>query len=368
MDQSVMTFADSAARGSAIGTATEGMVTYLEDTDGLELWNGTAWTGVGGGGATNAIINGAFEIWQRGTSFSTTEDLGQNFFADRFLVQRDGTGSTATVSQQTFTPGTAPVAGYEGQFFARFNQTVAGSGATISNFRQFIEDVRSFAGQTITVSFFAKADSARTLRGISVAQAFGSGGSTQVAQVGSDIEITTSWARYSQTFTLDSVSGKTIGAGSALGITIRLPLNVVQTIDIWGVQVEAGSTATDFRRNANSLQGELAACQRYYFQMNPGLPEGPVGVGFGRSTTVADILVNFPVEMRVAPTSLSFSNMALGRPGVFIQDATNITFFVPSRSVAGLTVTSSGLTSGTPYYLSGRSTGSPQFIGFSAEL
>ena len=42
MDQSVMTFADSAARGSAIGTATEGMVTYLEDTDGLELWNGTA--------------------------------------------------------------------------------------------------------------------------------------------------------------------------------------------------------------------------------------------------------------------------------------------------------------------------------------
>jgi hypothetical protein len=46
MDQSVMTFADSAARGSAIGTATEGMVTYLEDTDGLELWNGTAWVQV----------------------------------------------------------------------------------------------------------------------------------------------------------------------------------------------------------------------------------------------------------------------------------------------------------------------------------
>ena len=37
MDQSVMTFADSGARGSAIGTATEGMVTYLEDTDELEL-------------------------------------------------------------------------------------------------------------------------------------------------------------------------------------------------------------------------------------------------------------------------------------------------------------------------------------------
>jgi hypothetical protein len=43
MDQTVMSFAGTAARGSAIGTATEGMYTHLEDTDELEFWNGSAW-------------------------------------------------------------------------------------------------------------------------------------------------------------------------------------------------------------------------------------------------------------------------------------------------------------------------------------
>ena len=43
MDQMVQTFAGTAARGSAIGTATEGMVTYLADSNTFEYWNGTAY-------------------------------------------------------------------------------------------------------------------------------------------------------------------------------------------------------------------------------------------------------------------------------------------------------------------------------------
>jgi hypothetical protein len=42
-DQMVMTFAGTAARGSAIGTATEGMLTYLADSNTFEYWNGTAY-------------------------------------------------------------------------------------------------------------------------------------------------------------------------------------------------------------------------------------------------------------------------------------------------------------------------------------
>jgi len=44
MNQSVMTFAGTAARGSAIGTATEGMLTWLEDTNVYQYYNGSAWT------------------------------------------------------------------------------------------------------------------------------------------------------------------------------------------------------------------------------------------------------------------------------------------------------------------------------------
>jgi hypothetical protein len=44
MDQSVQTFAGTAARGSAIATPVEGMVTYLNDIDSLSVYNGTAFT------------------------------------------------------------------------------------------------------------------------------------------------------------------------------------------------------------------------------------------------------------------------------------------------------------------------------------
>jgi hypothetical protein len=43
MDQTIMTFAGTAARGSAIGTATEGMYAHLNDTDTLTYYNGSAW-------------------------------------------------------------------------------------------------------------------------------------------------------------------------------------------------------------------------------------------------------------------------------------------------------------------------------------
>jgi hypothetical protein len=54
MDQTIMTFAGTAARGSAIGTATEGMYAHLNDTDTLTYYNGSAW--VNRIGATAGIL------------------------------------------------------------------------------------------------------------------------------------------------------------------------------------------------------------------------------------------------------------------------------------------------------------------------
>jgi hypothetical protein len=49
MDQSVMVFAGTAARGSAIPSPSEGMVTYRSDDDVVEVFDGSAFVGVGGG-------------------------------------------------------------------------------------------------------------------------------------------------------------------------------------------------------------------------------------------------------------------------------------------------------------------------------
>jgi hypothetical protein len=48
MDQAVMVFADSAARGSAIPSPSEGMVTYLSDVNQVQAYTGAAFTPVGG--------------------------------------------------------------------------------------------------------------------------------------------------------------------------------------------------------------------------------------------------------------------------------------------------------------------------------
>lgn len=59
MDQSVLTFTDSTARESAVSTATApaGLVTYLEDTDAFEYWNGTAYEPFGGGSEEPVFIS-----------------------------------------------------------------------------------------------------------------------------------------------------------------------------------------------------------------------------------------------------------------------------------------------------------------------
>lgn len=58
MEQTVMVFDDSAARGSAIGTATEGMVTYLKDTNATEYYDGSAWQGISNPGDITAVTAG----------------------------------------------------------------------------------------------------------------------------------------------------------------------------------------------------------------------------------------------------------------------------------------------------------------------
>ncbi len=58
-DQVVQVYASSGARGSALGTAvTEGMISYLNDTNSLEYYSGSAWVAVSNPGDITAVTAG----------------------------------------------------------------------------------------------------------------------------------------------------------------------------------------------------------------------------------------------------------------------------------------------------------------------
>lgn len=254
----------------------------------------------------NKIINGAFDHWQRlapgTTSFAYSTSVTQ-YTADRFMLYTAATTTTGTVSQQSFTPGTAPVAGYEGQYFLRVATTTI-SGANIHSIWQKIEDVRTFAGQTVTFSFWAKADASRVF-GLRYDQIFGTGGSSEVVAAVGTFTATTSWQRFTQTFTLPSIAGKTIGPSSTLSMLFDLPQVNGSTFDLWGVQLEAGSVATPFSRAGGTLQGELAACRRYYQRYYAGTVFGFFPGIYGTSNTTNGAgTINLDTPLRTNPISL----------------------------------------------------------------
>jgi len=376
MDQSVQVFAGTAALGSAIGTAVEtGMVAYVQDTDQIlhyraDTAHGTSWAGMPmRGGSLNAIINGGFDVWQRGTSFSNPASA--TYTSDRWSVVWDGSGTTRTISRQTFTPASAPLSGYEAAFFFRFNQSVAGSGATYNLFQNRMEDVRTFAGQTVTVSFWAKAATSTTLPTLNFEQNFGTGGSPS-GDVSTDfrnnVVIGTTWTRYSFTTTVPSISGKTIGTTTPgyLGLRIFVPINATFTLDVWGVQVEAGSAATPFE--TEQLEVTLAKCQRYYFRSTANTLNTLFAQGIASSTTAVEYIVPLPVPMRVAPTSIEQSTLEIvllgtadyAFTGLALSESHNLT---PNITATGAT----GLTQNRPYMLRANNS-TAAFLGFSAEL
>ena len=377
-DQVVQNYADSAARSTALGTAVaEGMVSYLQDSNSVEVYDGSAWVSVandlssGTAGYTalsngtaglsyqpvshNYIINGAFDIWQRGTGFEPTTDT---FTADRWEYR--GNRTTASVDRVAFGVAEIEANGFgDAEAYLEIQVDASGTFFALSN---LVEDVRTLANQTVTMSFWAKASSATTLSA-DLRQVFGSGGSSLVELTAQSYSVTTSWQRFSLTFSMPSISGKTIGSGSYLEVRpIRQVNATAYTIDIWGVQLEAGSIATPFKRNANSTQGELAACQRYYERIDAGDSATFLASGLVKDSDEALFTLFYKVQKRTISSDISFSGADEFR---IYYAATNAVTDLMQR-IAGTRSNSSvgikagvpsGLTSGQAAILSSNITG-----------
>jgi len=318
----------------------------MYDSDGNLTLKNTGITGVTNlndgplAGFRNAVINGDFDIWQRGTSFSNPA-FG-DFTADRWFVIYDGSAATRTISRQTFTVGQTSVPD-QPRYYLQFNQSGAGSGATYNVLRQRIEGVRTFAGKTITVSFYAKSGASITLPRIEFIQYFGSGGSPSsdvFTTVVTSQNISTSWVKYSYTVSIPSISGKTIGTNNDddLSFLIYVPINTTFTFDLSHVQIEIGGQATPFERRPFS--SELDLCQRYFWKTFPleTAPAQNAGVtgalGFGvllASGNAAYVGCSFPTRMRRAPDITTYNPSAANAQA---RNVTNNADFSATSAIA----------------------------------
>lgn len=254
------------------------------------------------GGFKNLLINGNFDIWQRGTS-QTSIGYGSD---DRY--RNDHSGSSKTHSQQSFTIGQTDVPNNP-RYFSR---TVVSSVAGASNYvnkQHRIESVTTLSGQTATLSFWAKADTTRTLS-IEFIQNFGTGGSpsSEVKAIGVEkITISTVWQKFTHSASIPSISGKTLGtaedhflklnfwfdAGSDNNYRTDSLGHQSGTFDIAQVQLEKGSIATPFEQRPVGI--ELGLCQRYYYK------SGDLTCSTS-GTNMPTMLFQFPITMGYSPT------------------------------------------------------------------
>jgi hypothetical protein len=316
----------------------------------------------------NAVINGGMDIWQRGTS--STNMVAGYYTADRWKTVRSSNTAGYTVSQQaTFQQGTA--------YAIRLQRTAANT-STDSMFLAYAIETKDWAiyqGKTLTFSFYAKggANYSPTSGYLGVNLYTGTGTDQdplaaltgEVQQVGQNAVITTTATRYSYTFTVPSNS-----------TDMRLNFSIAPTgtagaadyVDITGVQIELGSTATTFSRAGGTIQGELAACQRYYYRNTGGAAYSYYTFGRARSATIFYAIFNLPVTMRIAPTSIDFSSLIIADPGVGQQTVTTAAFDYSSPNTPAIIFNAaSGLTSGQSYFILNNNN-TAGYIGVSAEL
>jgi hypothetical protein len=254
----------------------------------------------------NLIINGAMQVWQRGTSHTTSG----GYSADRWWM-----ASATSVARSTEAP--------EGFTYSAFITASGGGNDSIGQPIELTTGSSSpmVAGQKVTVSLYAKTvsgtdDIAAT---INFRDAKYSGTNQSAFGSGDTWTVTTTWQRFTTTFTVPLINPTNVLAGLEI-------FSIGSSMYITGVQLEVGDTATDFE-HPRSYGDELARCQRY-FQKSAPQSEGLKSISgqvLSRDGTASSVQRYIPVRfvqtMRTTP-SVTIYDVAL-TVGAVTQDGTN---------------------------------------------
>jgi hypothetical protein len=323
----------------------------------------------------NPVINGAFDIWQRGTSVAIASNGSATYTADRWFNARNATGQT--VSRQA-TGDTTNLPNI--QYCARVQRDSGSTNTTEIRICNPFESVNSIplAGKTVTLSFYARSGAnfsatsssftGQLVTGTGTDQNLLTSGYTGGAYpISTAVTLTTTWQRFTATGTIASTATE---LSLNFYFTPTGTAGAADYVEITGVQIDVGSVALPFRRAGGTIQGELAACQRYYWRTTATDNATPIANGMNVSTTAGMFFVQFPVQMRVQPTSIDYSALQISDFSAYGTDVTGIVFESPGNGVRGTMIRGtggSGFTTNQPSFLRLK-TNATSYFGLSSEL
>jgi len=330
----------------------------------------------------NFVINGGFDVWQRGTSFnpvSATSTTGLNYGADRWQFLQ-ATTSAAAFTRQPIT--SADPNGYN--YYTRVQRVAAATLVTPYTIQTSFEsqNIQNVRNKYVTLSFWARA-------GANYSAASGYLVSNIVTGTGTDnttgnftgnaVNTTTNnvltpgalWKRFVITTTAELAQNIT-QLGVSFVFTPVGTAGAADYFDITGVQLEIGSAPSDFE--FRDFGEELRRCQRYYYRTGPTVAGvQSYGPGYNNSTSNARISISFPVTLRAAPTAFEasgtlgtdFAVVNTGVPTVCISQPTSFTTTVNTAVVNF--ITAAALTAGQGG-LGINNSAVAGYLGWSAEL
>jgi len=268
----------------------------------------------------NLFINGDMVFDRRVGPHTVTGYTLDRFFNDL----RSGDTGAGTVTREDFTIGQTDVPGA-----VNYMQHIQSSGtATLRpDTLQRIENVEIHSGTSITVSWRARVTSGTMSVLPQMLQNFGSGGSSDVAVNASEVTYTTTWTKFTKTFTVPSVSGKTIGAGNYLHFRTFYGAAATFTVQTTFWKSEFGTVATPFSLAGGSIAGELILNERYYkksydTEVAPGTVTdiGAHFAVFARNASNQNFEMVHFTAMRATPTAVGFNPASLDASGKFLNE------------------------------------------------
>ena len=422
--QGVLVFASAAARDAAITSPQEGQCCYLKDTDAVLTYSGSAWVGfddsnaiqnsivdakgdivaasaadtparlaVGANGETlvadsststglrytagnpipNPVINSCFDIWQRGTSISGAGVYP--YTADRWTAVRAGYAAGSTISRQA-TNDTTNLPNV--QYCARVQRDSGNTSTAYIEIASTFESANSipFAGKTVTFSFYARKGANYSEANSIVAASLVSGTGTDqfytnftsaTAVATTNASLTTTWQRFTVTGTMSSAAKQ---LDVSFTYTPQGTAGAADYFEVTGVQVDIGSVALPVRRTGTTIQGELAACQRYYARFGGGGGYDTFGIGSAGSTGAVGAYFKLPVTMRTTPTAIDYSTLGAydGISIIGTPDSVTLVGNESGRDNAKIAFNkTSAFTQYRPYFIFTNNSSSG-YLGFTAEL